>query len=73
MNIRPVNLVVRGAVQSLMLIGQGKSLNLFTGVMEAKDVRPGSNTHSGQRRSEAEMAQDMGGISAQLETGPDLA
>ena len=47
MNIGAVNLVIGRAVQFLMLIGQRKSLNLFTGVMEPEDVGPRSNAHLG--------------------------
>src|SRR4029077_14459933 len=46
-NISAVNLVIRRTVQFLMLIGQRKSLHLFTGVMEPKDVGPWSNAHFG--------------------------
>ena len=44
-NISAMNLVVRRAMQVLVLIGQRKSLNLFTGVMKPEDVGPGSNAH----------------------------
>jgi uncharacterized protein GlcG (DUF336 family) len=45
-NISAVNLVIRRTVQLLMLIGQRKSLNLFTGVMEPEDVGPRSNDNA---------------------------
>ena len=64
MNIRAMNLVIGRTVQFLMLIGQRKSLNLFTGVMEPKDVGPRSNAHLGQRRSEPKMVEHMGRIGA---------
>ena len=44
---KPMNLVIRRAVQCLVLIGQRKSVNLFTGVMEPEDVGPRSNAHFG--------------------------
>ena len=48
-------------------------MNLFTGIVEAKDVGPGSNAHLGQRHSESEMMQHVSRIGAYLETGSDLA
>ena len=46
-NISAVHLVIRRAVQLFMLIGQRKSVNLFTAVMEAEDVRSWSNADGG--------------------------
>jgi hypothetical protein len=46
-NVSAVNLVIGRTVQLLMLIGQRKAMNLFTGVMEPEDVGPWSNTHFG--------------------------
>jgi hypothetical protein len=60
-------------VQFLVLNGQRKSLNFFTGVMEPEDVGPWSNAHFGQRRSKPKMMEHMGRIGAYLETGSDLA
>jgi hypothetical protein len=47
MNIRAVHLVIRRAMQAFMFIGKRKSLNLFTGVMKAKDVGSGSDARLG--------------------------
>ncbi len=46
-HISAVNLVVRRAVQFLMLIRERKSVNLFSAVMESEDIGPGSNAHLG--------------------------
>src|SRR5262249_47452480 len=47
-------------------------MNLFTGIVEAKDVGSGSNAHLGQWRSETKMMQHVRRIGAYLETGSDF-